>query len=132
MTRGVSSQLSTDNFQSNTVLPAVNEYGPGDTSERKPTMFDPIPAENTGKKIGLAESNSQVVSGGPEANHSSIQQEILAQESDRQLSFADDTQNFSNQDAVNNQTTFQMTTNRTGTDDKSTPEDRAAAISLAA
>ena len=33
---------------------------------------------------------------------------------------------------MNNQTTFQMTTNRTGTDDKSTPEDRAAAISLAA
>lgn len=55
------------------MLPAVNEYGPGDTSERKPTMFDPIPAENTGKKIGLAESNSQVVTGGPEANHSSIQ-----------------------------------------------------------
>lgn len=83
MTRGVSSQLSTDNFQSNTVLPAVNEYGPGDTSERKPTMFDPIPAENTGKKMGLVENNSHDMTGGPEANQSSIQQEIQAQESDR-------------------------------------------------
>ena len=52
MMRNVSSHLSTENYLSNQVLPAVNEY---QDSSAKRNMFDALPEENKDlRKSGLA------------------------------------------------------------------------------
>lgn len=50
------SNLSTEQFNSNVALPAVNEYADG---LQKSAMFDPIPADASIKKNNLAQSSQQ-------------------------------------------------------------------------
>ena len=79
MMRNVSSNLDTDNFNSNTALPAVNEYA--DDMQKPPTMFDPLPVDGGSiKKNDLAQDSSKDLNA---PNTSSIQRELQAQESDR-------------------------------------------------
>ena len=55
----ISSHLSTENYHSNQVLPAVNEYQEG---QPKSSMFDPLPAEGSFRgvdKHGLDKSSSK-------------------------------------------------------------------------
>ena len=52
--RNVSSNLSTENYHSNQVLPAVSEYA---DANQKATMFDPLPSD--GKRQELAQSSSK-------------------------------------------------------------------------
>ena len=71
------------------MLPAVNEYQEG---QPKSSMFDPLPAEGSQNldKQGLDKSSSKDLRQDGAMNSSSVQREIAAQESDRQLSFAGD------------------------------------------
>ena len=71
---------------SNQVLPPVSEYADG--AGGKPDMFDPIPQVDMQVKKSIEKTLSN-----------SVQQEIAAQESDRQLSFAGDVP--ANQEAAN-------------------------------
>ena len=101
-------------------------------------MFDPIPADGgsaqrLGKDGCLDKSSSRDdLRQGREAmmGSSSVQREIAAQESDRQLSFAGDN-SFANQGAeVNNFTTFMVTNSHRGAvanedNDVGVPLDRA-------
>ena len=99
-------------------------------------MFDPIPADGGSAqrvgKDGLDKSSSRDLRQGGDAmmGSSSVQREIAAQESDRQLSFAGDN-SFANQGAeVNNFTTFMVTNSHRGAaaneeNDVGVPLDRA-------
>jgi hypothetical protein len=68
--------MSTENYNSNQILPPVSEYADG---SHKGTMFDPIPQEISVKKKSLDQSSSNDLHGVT----SSVQQEIMAQESER-------------------------------------------------
>lgn len=74
MVRNLSSQLSTENYQSNQLLPAVSEY-----ADEKKTMFDPLPIDKRQNKT-LAEDSSKDLNPGVVIE--------APQTSDRQLSFA--------------------------------------------